>query len=145
MKLWKYFVRRNKKAEQSNVGRAEPQLDKEPIRGCGCCGFDQSGESSGDHGTPLGNTGSPEPITLESMDFVGSFPEEVTDMILSLLSANDLENCSSVSQLWSSTIKRFQQQQISRLKYNWENGKYSVHCFPISEEFTTVYTYKIHM
>ncbi|XP_039293542.1 uncharacterized protein LOC111058178 isoform X3 [Nilaparvata lugens] len=103
------------------AAKSEVGLDKEPQSGSG---------SSGDHA--LG--ASPEPITLPSMDFVGFFPEEVTDMILSLLSSNDLENCSSVSQLWSSTIKRFQQVQISRLKYNWDNGKYSVHCFPMSDE-----------
>ncbi|XP_039293459.1 uncharacterized protein LOC111047758 isoform X5 [Nilaparvata lugens] len=127
-------------AEQLDVGRAEPELDKESIQsGSGSCVFNQSEESSGGHVSALVKTASPEPLTLELMDFVGSFPEEVTDMILTLLSANDLENCSSVSQLWSSTIKRFQLQQISRLKYNWENGKYSVHCFPISNEISYSY------
>ncbi|XP_039293539.1 uncharacterized protein LOC111058178 isoform X1 [Nilaparvata lugens] len=112
------------------AAKSEVGLDKEPQSGSG---------SSGDHA--LG--ASPEPITLESMDFVGFFPEEVTDMILSLLSANDREKCSSVSQLWSSTIKRFQQGQISRLKYNWENGRYSVHCFPISDEFSYLYVFGV--
>ncbi|XP_039293457.1 uncharacterized protein LOC111047758 isoform X3 [Nilaparvata lugens] len=117
--------------------QSEPELDKEPIQSVsGSCVFDQSEESSGGHVSALVETASPEPISFESMDFVGSFPEEVTDMILSLLSSNDLEKCSSVSQLWSSTIKRFQKRQISRLKSNWENGKYSVHCFPISNEFS---------
>ncbi|XP_039293543.1 uncharacterized protein LOC111058178 isoform X4 [Nilaparvata lugens] len=64
------------------AAKSEVGLDKEPQSGSG---------SSGDHA--LG--ASPEPITLESMDFVGSFPEEVTYMILSHLSANSLENCSS--------------------------------------------------
>ncbi|XP_039293463.1 uncharacterized protein LOC111053317 [Nilaparvata lugens] len=42
-------------AAQSDVGRVEPQLHKEPIQSVsGCCDLDQSGESSGDHGTPIG-------------------------------------------------------------------------------------------
>ncbi|XP_039293541.1 uncharacterized protein LOC111058178 isoform X2 [Nilaparvata lugens] len=104
------------------AAKSEVGLDKEPQSGSG---------SSGDHA--LG--ASPEPITLETMDFVASFPEELTDMILSHLTASDLEYCSGVSQIWSKAIKIFKQRQYARLKYNWENGIYSVHRLSISDDF----------
>ncbi|XP_039293352.1 uncharacterized protein LOC111053455 [Nilaparvata lugens] len=66
------------------------------------------------------------------MDVVASFPEEVTDMVFSHLQATDLEYCCGVSQLWRRTIERFKQRQRARLKYNWQHGKYSVNCSPIS-------------
>ncbi|XP_039280992.1 uncharacterized protein LOC111055519 isoform X1 [Nilaparvata lugens] len=72
-----------------------------------------------------------EAFNLESMDFVAIFPLELTYLILSYLSSDDLKYCDRVSQLWSRTIHNFIQSrdliERVRLKHNWQQGKYSVH------------------